>query len=159
MKLRLTFLLGVLALAFVISTVYAQEVGVSPDPLPAINEGEKVAFNITVKNVGTEGTISASVSSISYSFTPLTQTSRDFEAGETFTFKWEAYALNVERDTETITHILVQGRGGTQTYVLKGEILATETSSQTFQLWTYLAIAISLIIGASIAIIIWKRKK
>ena len=97
-------------------------VSVEPDPLPKIDEGKSTVFYVKVKNTGTEGTVGISVSSASYSFSPLTATTRNMEAGETFTFKFEAFALNVEQDKTTTSTILVQGRGGTDTYELKGEI-------------------------------------
>lgn len=101
-------------------------ISVEPDPLPKINEGESTVFYVKVKNSGTEGTVSIAVSSISYSFMPLTETAKNMEADEIFTFKFEAYALNVAEDKITTTKIFAQGRGGTDTYELKGEITNVE---------------------------------
>jgi len=101
-------------------------VSVSPSPLPAIDEGKSVDFSVTVKNVGTEGTVDISCSSDAYSFTPLTATTRNMQVDETFTFKFRAYALNVFSDRDTIINIFVQGRGDTDTYNLEGRILNVE---------------------------------
>jgi len=101
-------------------------IDVEPDPLPDIEEGDSTVFYVDVKNTGTEGTVSISVSSTYYSFNPLTETTKNMKADELFTFKFEAFALNVEEDTDTTSKILVQGRGGTDTYSLKGKILDVE---------------------------------
>jgi len=105
---------------------FPEIVSVSPSPLPPIDEGKSVDFSVTVKNVGTEGTVDISCSSDAYSFTPLTSTTRNMQVDETFTFKFRAYALNVFSDRDTNVNILVQGRGGTDTYNLKGRILNVE---------------------------------
>lgn len=99
---------------------------VTPDPLPTIEEGKKTVFEVSVKNEGTEGTVSIASSSESYSFNPLTATSINMEVEETFTFKFEAFALNVFEDKDTTTKIFVQGRGGSDTYNLLGQITNVE---------------------------------
>lgn len=98
-------------------------VDVDPDSLPDIDEGESTVFYVKVENTGTEGTVSIAVSSDYYSISPLTETTRNMDANEVFTFKFEAIALSVGKDTDTTLNILVQGRGGIDTYELKGKIL------------------------------------
>lgn len=94
-----------------------QIVQVVPDPLPVIKEGEKSSFSVTVKNIGTDGTIRVSVSSDRYSFTPLTDTYKNMKANEQVVFSWDAYALNVEGSTgELSIKMFAQGEGGTATY-------------------------------------------
>lgn len=106
-------------------------IDVEPSELPNIEEGESTVFYVEVKNTGTEGTVSISVSSTYYSFNPLTETTKNMDAQELFTFKFEAFALNVEKDTDTTSKILAQGRGGTDTYTLKGKILNVEGYTPT----------------------------
>jgi hypothetical protein len=94
-----------------------QIVQVVPDPLPKIKEGNKSSFCVTVKNVGTQGTIHVSVSSDRYSFTPTTDSWRNMAEGSQAIFGWDAYALNVEGSTgELFIKVFAQGEGGTAIY-------------------------------------------
>lgn len=91
-----------------------------PYDLPSIYEGDGFNISITIKNVGTEGTISVSLTSTDYVATSSTQTFWDFEAGESHTFRWSVRALNTFGDSPTELRILAQGRGGTDERILEG---------------------------------------
>jgi hypothetical protein len=122
---------------------------VTPDPLPKIEEGTSTVFWVKVRNIGTEGTVSISVSSTYYSFNPLTATTKNMQPDEVFTFKFEAFALNVEADTRTTSKIYVQGRGGSDTYNLKGEILNVEGYTPTIPEPTYTVLIVRVVDAVS----------
>jgi len=96
---------------------------IDPSPLPAIYEGDDVTLSVTIKNIGTEGTISVTIQSERYAANPITETFADFDEGQSLTFRWQIYALNVESDTSTELTITAQGRGGIVTEVVEGTIL------------------------------------
>lgn len=104
----------------------SQIVDVSPSELPPIDEGTATTLAVTVKNVGTSGTMYVSVTSSNYAITPLTATQREFAENETFTFQFEVFALNVLEDTQASVDILAYGRGGSDTTTIYGTILDVE---------------------------------
>ena len=122
-----------------------QIVSVTPDPLPSIEEGKSTVFNVEVRNVGTAGTVSISCSSTYYSFVPLTSTSMNMQPDQVFTFKFEAYALNVVGDVESSTKILVQGRGGSETHILTGTIKNVEGYTPTVPEPTYTTLNVHVV--------------
>jgi hypothetical protein len=146
-------------------------VSIEPSPIPAIDEGDHLTLSVTIKNVGTEGTMSVSVQSDRYAANPITQSFADFAEGETFTFRWELYALNVEQDTSTEVLIRAQGRGGTITQTIQGTILEVEgytppdpppppdpvSPSPTPSIpWEILILAA---VGVVLVWLVWRRKK
>lgn len=144
---------------------------VNPAQLPDIGEGETTPFNITIRNSGTEGTVSISCSSDSWSFTPLTATTKNMQPDESFTFRFRAHALNVLENKNTTIEIFTQGRGGTDTYTLHGRILdvegytppsgdKTQTQSDNDQNQLYLIIILLIaIVALLIGILIWVTQK
>ncbi|MCW4016760.1 MAG: hypothetical protein NWF06_10355 [Candidatus Bathyarchaeota archaeon] len=141
---------------------------VSPSPLPSIKEGEHVNFDVVVRNDGSQGTVSVTCTSGSYSLVPLTSTSFSMEAGETKTVRFMAYALNVMSDKDTTVSILAQGRGGTDTFDLAGHIESVEGytpdipddvdpdggdggSEEDWVLWLTVGCVVSVIVVAVVA--------
>lgn len=98
-------------------------VSVTPQTIPTIFEGQQVNFQVTAKNIGTEGTVSVSVSSMYYAFQAVGSASLDMQPNAAATFTFTAYALSVDKDTDTTADILVQGRGGSDSLIITGKIL------------------------------------
>lgn len=96
---------------------------IDPSPLPEVYEGDDFSLAVTVKNVGTEGTMSVTIQSTGIAANPITETFADFDEGMSLTFRWTIYALNVEEDSTRSLTITAQGRGGTVSETLELRIL------------------------------------
>lgn len=95
---------------------------IEPTAIPTIYEGDSFTLAVTIRNIGTEGTISVNLQGERYVANPITETFANFEEDETLTFRWMVYALNVEAETLTQLKVTAQGRGGIVEQTLIGMI-------------------------------------
>ena len=142
-----------------------------PYDLPTVKEGESFSLSVTIKNVGTEGTISVNVQSEDYAANPMTEGFADFKEDESFTFRWTVYALNTVGDSPTELKVFAQGRGGTDEKLLEGMKLDVPdytppdpppppdptSPSPSFAIpWEVLLVAVA---GVVVVWLVWRRRK
>ena len=142
-----------------------------PYDLPTIKEGDSFTLSVTIKNVGTEGTISVNVQSEDYAANPITEGFADFNEGDSFTFRWTVYALNTVGDSPTQLKVFAQGRGGTDERLLEGMKLdvpdytppdpppppdPTPPSPSPAIPWEVLLVAV---VGVILVWLVWRRRK
>jgi hypothetical protein len=79
-----------------------------------VEEGKSIDFEVKIRNDGTDGTVSVTVTCPIATIT-TSETGFDMKAGEAREIKCKAYGLNVEKDTTEQIKAFAQGRGGTDT--------------------------------------------
>ena len=125
-------------IADTINVVIAASKGtiVGTPTITSVSDKQYATLSVVVKNTGGKDYVSVKPTSQYYSFVAIEDNTRLMGAGETFTFTFKAYALDVIKNCDKCApiNILVEGSdpyGGDSTTVIYGTIYDSDTSVNT----------------------------